>query len=153
MPAPPRVPADPSRSSLHAGMLVEGTCGLGRLLEVEGNRALVEYFDRPGEDGLERRIEAARGLRRAVLGPQTRVHWRSDGLWDHGRVIEHDRTDSRVVVRCPGGLERIIPESAIVVRWRQRLRNASALLADGWVESRRFHDARDAFVRAYLQRE
>src|SRR4051794_21657503 len=35
----------------HAGTLVEGACGIGRLLEAEGRRALVEYFDRPGENG------------------------------------------------------------------------------------------------------
>ena len=148
-----RVATDVSRSPLHVGMLVEAACGFGRLLEVEGPQALVEYFDRPGDGGLERRFEPARRLRRAVLAPQTRVHWRRDGLWDHGRVIEHDRIDSRVVVRSAGGRERIIAESDIVVRWRERLRNASALLADGWVESRRFHDARHAFVRAYLERE
>jgi ATP-dependent helicase HepA len=153
MRSPPWLATHVSPSLLYVGMLIEAACGFGRLLELEGNNALVEYFDRPGKGGLERRIEDARRLQRAVLAPQTRVHWRRDGLWDHGRVIEHDRTESRVVVRCVGGREGIIPESDVVVRWRQRLRNASALLADGWIESRRFHDARHAFVRAYLARE
>src|SRR5262249_26035479 len=62
----------------HVGMLVEAAAGFGRVLQVEGTRALVEYFDRPGEGGLERRFEDARRLRRGVLAPQTRVHWRED---------------------------------------------------------------------------
>lgn len=137
---------------LAEGLLVEGALGYGRLLELEGGRALIEYFDRPGVEGLVRRIEDPRHVRRAVLAPQTRVHWRRDAVWEHGRVIEHDRIDSQVVVRRSKGLESIVPESKLVVRWRQRLRNATALLADGWVESRRFHDARHAFVEAYLGR-
>lgn len=138
---------------MKAGQMVEGALGFGRLLELEGARAVVQYFDHPGVDGLKRRVEPSAGIRRAVLVPQTRVHWRVGQFWDHGRVIEHDRDEDRVVVRASGRRELLVAESELVVRWRRRLRDATSLLADGWVETRRFHDARHAFVLAYLARE
>ena len=114
---------------------------------------MIEYFDRPGPDGSVRRSEDARHLKRAILSPQTRVHWRRDGQWDHGRVVEHDREAAFVVVRASRRREIVVSEADLLIRWRDRLHDASALLADGWVESRRYHDARHAFVRAYLARE
>jgi ATP-dependent helicase HepA len=135
------------------GALVEGRHGFGRLIEVTRSRAIVEYFDRPGASGTVREVEAARDVHRAVLTPQTRVHWRNDEHWDHGRVIEHHRDDGRVVVRASKGRELVLPESSLVIRWRRRLRDANALLADGWLETRRFYDARQAFVHGYLARE
>lgn len=139
--------------TLVSGGLVEGRHGFGRLVELTATRAIVEYFDRPGAGGTIREEEHADQIRRAVLTPQTRVHWRRDEYWDHGRIVEHDRDGGRVVVRASNRRELILPESSLVIRWRKRLRDASTLLADGWLETRRFYDAREAFVHAYLERE
>lgn len=135
------------------GGLIEGQHGFGRLVESTATRAIVDYFDHPGAGGTVRKVERADQIRRAVLTPQTRVHWRRDEYWDHGRIVEHDRDGGRVVVRASNRRELILPESSLVIRWRKRLRDASTLLADGWLETRRFYDAREAFVHAYLERE
>ena len=48
--------------------------------------------------------------------------------------------------------QRFIDDAIIVVRWRESVRDATQLLADRWIESRRFHDGRHAFVKAYTAR-
>ena len=147
-----------TRGSLEAakpspGEIVEGRFGFGRLIKIDGQCATVEYFDHPGDGGTITEVEPGEDVRRAVLTPQTRVHWRRGGHWNHGRVIEHRREDARVLVRSPKQTESILTEAELVVRWRRRLSDASTLLADGWLESRRYFDARQAFVPEYLKRE
>jgi ATP-dependent helicase HepA len=48
--------------------------------------------------------------------------------------------------------QRFLADTELVVRWRQPIAYASRLLADRWVESRRYHDGRHAFVEAYADR-
>ena len=87
----------------------------------------------------------------AKLAPQTRIHWRANGSWVHGRVIDHFLNTSTVVARSRDG-ELRISDSQIVVRPRRRLDDATLLLSERWIESRRFHDGRHSFVEAYLDR-
>ena len=141
--------------SMPVGALVEeraGGLGPGRLLEINDSEALVEYFDHPGKGGKCTERIAIKGLRRAKLAPQTRVHVHTDGGWLHGRVFDHDLSAACVEVRMQGGETRILGEAEVVVRWNRRLPDATNLLANKWFESRRFHDARSGFVNAYLSR-
>jgi ATP-dependent helicase HepA len=111
------------------------------------------YFDRPGDGGTITRTVPGRCLKRAVLSAQTRVHFRDgSGHWQHGRVLFHDIDTQLVETRLPRGVDILLREADVHVRWRRRLSDATHLLADAWVESRRFFDARSAFVAAYLAR-
>ena len=104
-----------------------------------------------GQTGPSRSRRTSADLRRGVLPPQTRVHWRVATGWEHGRVVEHHPDTGRVLVRVHHD-QRFIDDADIVVRWRESIRDATQLLADRWVESRRFHDGRHAFVKAYAAR-
>lgn len=137
------------------GTLVEqrgGDLGVGRLKGLEGESAMVEYFDHPGPGGSTVIPIQLQHLRRAVLTPQTRVHVIEDGGWQHGRVVEHDLESSRLDVALQGGRSVMVDEADVVVRWRRRPADATELLADRWIESRRSYDARSGFVSAYLAR-
>lgn len=137
---------------LRIGMLVESRDrGFGRARAASGHRAEVAYFDVPGPDGTVVVEEDLADLRRAVLPPQTRVHWRIATGWEHGRVLDHHPDAGRVLVRVRNE-QRFVDDAEIVVRWREPIGDATQLLADRWVESRRFHDGRHAFVEAYTAR-
>jgi ATP-dependent helicase HepA len=133
-------------------MLVESReRGFGRVRAASGDSVEVAYFDVPGPDGIAVVEEDIGDLRRGVLPPQTRVHWRGTAGWEHGRVLDHHPDTGHVLVRVAHE-QRLVADSEIVVRWRQPIVDASRLLADRWVESRRFHDGRHAFVQAYAAR-
>jgi ATP-dependent helicase HepA len=142
-------------ASLRVGLLVEDPAtalGIGRLAHLDGQLVQIEYFDRPGDGGSVVFPAQRETVARAHLPPQTRVHTRSNGAWQHGRVLEHDPDAAEVDVRFAGGIDVRLPEDNLCVRWRRRLHDATELLADAWVESRRFHDARSSFVHAYVSR-
>src|SRR4051794_30783087 len=103
----PRAPLTREAGSTRSRPLVTGVMGTGRLIERDGGLALIEYFDHPGPGGMVRRSEPAATARPAYLPPQTRVHWLTESGWDHGRVVEHDRSERRVVVRASGRRELI----------------------------------------------
>jgi ATP-dependent helicase HepA len=137
------------------GALVEerdGDLGPGRLRRIEGKGVSVEYFDHPGPGGSTTTPIRVQRLRRALLTPQTRVHVLEEGGWRHGRVVEHDLESGRLGIALQGGRSLVVSEADVVVRWRRRLTDATELLADRWVESRRFYDARSGFVAVYLAR-
>ena len=120
------------------------------MVEVEEDSATVEFFDAPGEAGTFARVLPLRHLRPAKLQWQTRVHWIDGGMWRHGRVLDHlDR--NRIVVRRKN-VDRDLREDDVIVRRRAPARDAAAFLAARWVESRRYHDGRRAFVAEYLRR-
>src|SRR4051794_34966715 len=132
---------------------VDAGLGVGRVSRTAGSWVDVTYFDQPREGGMITRTVPVTGLQRAYLSAQTRVHFRDeDGRWQHGRVLSHDVDTGLVEVRLPRGVEVLLREADVHVRWRRRLSDATQLLADAWVESRRFFDARSAFVSAYLAR-
>lgn len=123
---------------------------LGRVVQVEDERATVEFFDFPGHGGRSNRVLAVEDLKPAKLPWQTRVHWMDGGMWRHGRVLDHlDR--HRILVRRKN-VELQLREDQVIVRRRAPARDAAAFLAARWVESRRYHDGRRAFVSEYLRR-
>jgi ATP-dependent helicase HepA len=126
--------------------------GVGRLRDVKGAVAFVEYFDHPGDGGTNLYPVDVQDLRRARLAPQTRVHVLVDGEWRHGRVIEHETEARAVLARLERQEERVLAEADVRIRWRRRLVDATPLLAALSVESRRFYDGRSRFVHAYLRR-
>jgi ATP-dependent helicase HepA len=141
-----------SSQQLPLGALVTSANGwIGRVTSAAGDDVTVAYFDAPGDAGSLMRTEPTSGVRPATLAPQTRVHWQEKGGWEHGRVIEHNPGTGTLIIRA-NKTERRVSDRGIIVRPRRRLTDATLLLADRWVESRRYHDGRHAFVEAYLRR-
>jgi ATP-dependent helicase HepA len=137
---------------LSPGALVTSANGwIGRVQSAANGEVKVAYFDAPGNKGTLVRTEPITSVRPATLAPQTRVHWRENGGWEHGRVIEHHPSTGMLILRS-SKTERRLSDKEIIVRPRRRLTDATLLLADRWVESRRYHDGRHDFVEAYLRR-
>ena len=126
--------------------------GIGRLKGTKGLVAFVEYFNHPGEGGRALYPVDLQDLRLARLAAQTRIHTQIDGEWRHGRVIEHDVASGEVLVRLERQAEHVLRETAVFVRWRRRLADATPFLSEIAAESRRFYDGRSRFVHSYLAR-
>ncbi len=131
-------------------VLVPGCEDPGKVVHVDDELATVEFFDLPGDGGTSSRVLSVADLLPVRLHWQTRVHWRDGGLWRHGRVLDHLDRHSIRVRRKRGDLS--LREDQVVVRRRDKPPDATAFLAARWVESRRYHDGRRAFVAEYLRR-
>jgi ATP-dependent helicase HepA len=73
-----------------------------------------------------------------------------DDMWRHGRVLDH-LDPNRILVRRKN-VDLQLREDQVIVRRHAPVRDAAAFLAARWVESRRYHDGRRAFVSEYLRR-
>src|SRR4051812_42336191 len=104
-------------SLVHALTLEE----VGRVVQADEDSATVEFFDVPGEAGTFSRVLPIRDLRPAKLHWQTRVHWIDDGMWRHGRVLDHVDRD-RIVVRRKM-VDRDLREDEVIVRRRAPARD------------------------------
>lgn len=149
MSLPPSAPVDEANVR---GRLVQvpKSEDLGRVVEVVAHRATVEFFDLPGPGGRSSCVLAVEGLKPAKLPWQTRVHWMDGGMWRHGRVLDH--LDRQCILVRRKSVDLQLREDQVIVRRRAPARDAAAFLAARWVESRRYHDGRRAFVAEYLHR-
>ena len=138
--------------ALSVGMLVESRDrGFGRVRAWSGKRAQVAYFDVPGPDGTVVVEENIGDLRRGVLPPQTRVHWR---VRRDGSTAECSTTTPTWA--APSSAQRASSGSLPTQRSlsggvSQSLTQADYLPTAG-SKSRRYHDGRHAFVEAYAAR-
>lgn len=125
--------------------------GPGKLVATDGDRLVLEYFDSPGQEPLERVRETVprRGLQRFDFQPETRVFWESDGRWRSGRIIEsNEHRDLYVRAR---DWEGFVPEDRLYVRWNQPLADPVGFAGGGQLESPLLADLRRPFLRAILR--
>ena len=89
--------------------------GIGKILEVGGPVAQVEYFNSPLEEPFIVPLPV-RVLRQTVLAPQTRVYWhdKQAAVWRVGRVSDGEGT--RISVRFPNGDDRFLPAKDVFAR-------------------------------------
>jgi len=125
--------------------------GPGKLIGVDGDDLVLEYFDTPGQAAEDRtRLAVSRqGLRRFVLKPETRVFWISAGKWRSGRVIE-TTPHGDIYVRA-SGWEGHVPEEHLFVRWHLPLTDPVGFAAGSLLESPLLADLRRPFLRAILR--
>lgn len=136
---------------------VQGTDdGIGRLVELDGSTAIVEYFESPAGPRLHRIAAGTSGLAETELGAQTRVYVfdRALGIWHIGRV-DGGLVDRRALgsdedhyhIRFPNGCDARVPKSALYVRWGRTIDDPTDYLASRITETPYFFEGRRQVVR------
>lgn len=117
---------------------------VGLLVELTETFGEVDFFHSASRSTRER-IEVPR-LKRAFLGPQTRVYFRTgEERWRMGRVRNYMLEDDGSItyeIRLPNGLEIEAPETALRARAFSGAWEPAEVLALGAAETQRWFDAR-----------
>lgn len=137
--------------SLEAGDLVDSPYGIGRLIRISHNDALIQYFDSPVHyEGIEKIIEV-KHLKKANLYTESLVY-RYDYELAHWQI-------ARVVGLIPGGVRLHFPNKQqedvglndIFIRWDRPISDAAALLAERITYTPFWQDARLAYQHQMLK--
>jgi len=137
--------------SYEAGDLVYSPYGIGRLICVKHDDALVKYFDSPvNYEGIQQTVEV-KFLKKAELYAESLVY-RYDYELAHWQI-------ARVIGAIPGGVRLHFPNkqqedvslSDIFVRWDRPISDAAALLAERITYTPFWQDARLAYQHQMLK--
>lgn len=121
--------------------------GIGKLTEVSGEVAKVQFFDAPGAPLPDLLDLPLAQIERTRLSAQTRVYRRVvGGRWQVGRVLEDG--GPIVFVQFPNGETVNVEASELQVRWSRHLEDPLPLLTSEATETPFLADARSEFVRA-----
>ncbi|GAB3333751.1 hypothetical protein GCM10027452_07190 [Micromonospora halotolerans] len=152
----PKISATAGRGKkMQVGDLVVSTdndLGPGKAIGKEANDAIVvQYFDHPGETPPQRHREVVSraSLKRLVINNETRVFWKSDGVWRSGRVLYS--TEQRDIYVKGHEWEGFVPEKELFVRWMRPLRDPVGFGCAGLLESPMLADRRRPFLQALLR--
>lgn len=135
--------------------------GVGKVVEVHGVDADVEYFVSPAGARVHRVRVPTAAVREVELSPQTRVFWHDveRSAWRAGRVdgglvsAEALRSvEDHYHVRFPNGQEGRVPVSRLYVRWAHPIEDPTDYLADRVTDTPFFFDGRSHIVR-YLSNQ
>ena len=120
--------------------------GIGRLRSSSGNEAVIEYFDTPEDSSIVEETVPVTSLQRTQLETHSRVYIKDEntGAWTVGTLVWHLRSEALVIF--PDGSERQVRDSLLHVRWKHRLQDPSALLANRIAERAQFAFARRHFL-------
>jgi len=136
---------------LEAGDLVDSPYGIGKLIRINNNDALIKYFDSPvNYEGIEQTVEI-KHLKKAELHAESLVY-RYDYEVAHWQI-------ARVVGAVPGGVRLHFPNKQqedvslndIFVRWDRPISDAAALLAERITYTPFWQDARLAYQHQMLK--
>lgn len=136
--------------------LESGRDGVGKLKNIEGEQAEIEYFESPAGPSLRRVQLPVGSLLEVELSPQTRVFWfdRNQHAWRAGRVdggliSAHalKATEDHYPVRFPNGHDAHIPISELYVRWSHPIEDPTDYLAARVTDTPLFFDGRSQIVR------
>lgn len=127
---------------------LSGVLGIGKVIELAGDRATVAYFDVPGEAAPFRIETHVSAVRPVDLPEQARV-FRLDeptGRWEVGRIV--DGEGAVCLVAFPNQQAINVRREELQVRWRKPMLHPSEFLARHVTETPRFAEARSRFMRA-----
>lgn len=125
-----------------------GSLGMGKVTKLVANRAVVTYFDVPGEVAPFQLEAHVSSLRPVALAEQTRVfrHDEATGRWQVGRIV--DGEGETCLVAFPNQQVSNVPRTELQVRWRKPIVNPTEFLARHVTETPRFAEARARFVQS-----
>ena len=97
----------------------ENRHGIGSLLEINGGKAIIGYFDSPVDEDLHYETVSTDSLVVQPLEPQTRVYFQVPATldWWVGRVLAHQPDDHCYLVQFPNSDSRLVAQEALRVRW------------------------------------
>lgn len=124
--------------------------GLGKIVQVQGARGVVEYFDTPAS-GVRHRVSVpVSSIRRKRLGRNTRVFTFDEisNQWTIGRVRDDD--GEGVEVRLAHKNDVYLPYDRVFVRWRRPIEDPVGFLGNFITETPQYAEARSGFMRNYV---
>ncbi|TWT52263.1 RNA polymerase-associated protein RapA [Allorhodopirellula solitaria] len=127
--------------------------GIGKVTSIDGDKAIVEYFRSPVDDGPIRRETATKSLSRRELLPETRAYFRNpetDSI-EIGRVQDYQQDDQLYLVRFPNDQPRMLSSDEFEVRCRMPISEPTEHLASQVNETAFWHEARSGFVKHLLE--
>ena len=125
--------------------------GIGRVAEVNGGEAKIEYFESVAEPVAKSVWRNVADVRRVRLGKETRVYFEvSEGRWRTGRVVGDDNL-AVYYVRVPNRHWDVdISETDLRVRWEVAPKDPLQVLLSGANETPLHRDAREPVRRLLL---
>lgn len=130
----------------------ENDLGIGKLVEINGELAKIEYFRSPAESTPMCRQVAIGSLTRKILFPETRAYFRNpetDGI-EIGRILDYQRDDDLYLVRFPNSVVRMLSSDKFEVRCRLPILEPTDHLASQVNETAFWHSSRSKFVQHLL---
>ena len=120
--------------------------GIGRLRIVDGDQAVIEYFNTPADGGIVEETVPVTSIQRAQLEAHSRVYIKDEntGEWAVGTLVWHLRSEALVIF--PDRCEKKVRDSTMHFRWKHWLQDPSTLLANRITESVQFAFARRRFL-------
>jgi ATP-dependent helicase HepA len=142
---------------MHSFVQVEDRAdGIGKLVEVEGQWAAIEYFKSPAGPSVECVRVPTRSVRAIELSSQTRIFWNDPErhTWVAGRV-DGGLVSARAInasedhyhVRFPNGKDARVPISQLYTRWAHPIEDPTDYLAARITDTPFWFDARSKIVR------
>jgi ATP-dependent helicase HepA len=125
--------------------------GFGKLVDKEGGRAVVEYFDFPSINGRRQREIPAELIVPRTLGRNTRVYiyYEASNEWRIGRVREDDGLG--VEVRLADKVDIYLPYDRVFVRWKKPIQDPVFFLGNFITETPQYAEARSDFLKSYIK--
>lgn len=124
--------------------------GLGKIVQVEGSKGIVEYFDSPSAQERHRISVPVSSIRRKCLGRNTRVFTFDEisNQWRIGRVRDDD--GEGVEVRLAHKQDIYLPYERVFVRWKRPIEDPVGFLGHFVTETPQYAEARSGFMRNYV---
>jgi ATP-dependent helicase HepA len=121
------------------------------LIEVEGKKGVVEYFDSPTQKHRHTETVKLDTLSLVKIDEQTRMYFRDPKtkVWSAGRALVPVGED--YLIAFPNDRKEQLPSQHLFVRWDHPISDPSDLLAARITETPFFHDARSGFVRSLIE--
>jgi len=132
---------------------LENDLGIGKLIQRNGDQAIVEYFRSTADVEPIRCPQSFLSLRRKTLDTQTRVYWQDQSgfAWMVGQVLDHQKDDECYSVRFPNDESRLIHSDELQVRCAFPITEPTDHLAYQLNETAFSHLARSEFVRHLVE--
>ncbi|MYZ42453.1 protein DpdE [Schauerella aestuarii] len=124
--------------------------GLGKIVEVQGDTGVVEYFDSPA-DAVHHRVSVPYScIRRKRLGRNMRVFTLDEmsNQWTVARVLDDD--GEGIEVRLPHKQDVYLPYERVFVRWKRPIEDPVDFLGNLITETPQYAQARSGFIRNYV---
>ena len=141
------------RRPLVVGQFVSSSAnsfGIGSLVEVKGNEAIVEYFESPSMSTRFLQTVSVDTVRPVQLDQQHRVYFRDPKTfqWQVGRALDYQADDRQYLVQFPNRERKMVQEAGLKTRWLKPIVDPTDQLTFALSETAYWHAGRASFVRS-----
>ena len=134
----------------------ENRHGIGKISEVDGDRARIDYFDSPASEVADSVFVERENTKAVKLSNETRVFYQDSETfrWAVGRVLAFHDDNREYLVRFPNERRELLPEAVLFTRWSRPISEPVELLAYQLNETPFWHEGRFSCVHnIYQQRK